>query len=211
MTTVWKPAFEELEYFDPRLAIDLETLMDRYTESPAPAADGRGPERARGRLAGRARRSGSASGQGDGFNFFARRQFRLVVGRAPRSNASTSTRWGNPKKKWTRAVRAIVLLEHIGTPGCRGDPRRTWPPAIPTPSPPRWPGKPWTRHGPSSRVTTKPGLEPPKSPRIFPLTRILNLYYTMSRHPTIRSREGSRRLIEARILPEKETSDVEAW
>ena len=23
---------------------------------------------------------------------------------------------GNPKKKWTRAVRAIVLLEHIGTP-----------------------------------------------------------------------------------------------
>ena len=32
--SVWKPAFEELEYFDPRLAIDLQTLMDRYTESP---------------------------------------------------------------------------------------------------------------------------------------------------------------------------------
>ena len=32
--SVWKPAFEELEYFDPRLAIDLETLMDRYTEAP---------------------------------------------------------------------------------------------------------------------------------------------------------------------------------
>ena len=30
--SVWKPAFEELEYFDPRLAIDLQTLMDRYTE-----------------------------------------------------------------------------------------------------------------------------------------------------------------------------------
>ena len=32
---VWKPAFEELEYFDPRLAFDLKILMDRYTESPA--------------------------------------------------------------------------------------------------------------------------------------------------------------------------------
>ena len=31
---VWKPAFEELDYFDPRLAIDLETLMERYTEYP---------------------------------------------------------------------------------------------------------------------------------------------------------------------------------
>jgi hypothetical protein len=31
---VWKPAFEELEYFDPRLAFDLETLMDRYKEAP---------------------------------------------------------------------------------------------------------------------------------------------------------------------------------
>jgi hypothetical protein len=32
---VWKPAFEELEYFDPRLAIDLQELMDRITKSPA--------------------------------------------------------------------------------------------------------------------------------------------------------------------------------
>jgi hypothetical protein len=31
---VWKPAFEDLDYFDPRLAIDLETLMGRYTEYP---------------------------------------------------------------------------------------------------------------------------------------------------------------------------------
>jgi hypothetical protein len=31
---VWTPAFEELDYFDPRLAIDLETLMGRYTEYP---------------------------------------------------------------------------------------------------------------------------------------------------------------------------------
>ena len=32
---IWKPAFEELEYFDPRLAIDLQTLMANVTESPA--------------------------------------------------------------------------------------------------------------------------------------------------------------------------------
>ena len=32
--SIWKPAFEELEYLDPRLAIDLQTLMGRYTESP---------------------------------------------------------------------------------------------------------------------------------------------------------------------------------
>ncbi len=31
---VWKPAFDELEYFDPRLAFDLQTLMDHYTETP---------------------------------------------------------------------------------------------------------------------------------------------------------------------------------
>ncbi len=31
---LWKSAFEQLEYFDPRLAIGLEELMDRVTESP---------------------------------------------------------------------------------------------------------------------------------------------------------------------------------
>jgi hypothetical protein len=31
----WKGAFEELEYFDPRLAIDLETLMAEVTKAPA--------------------------------------------------------------------------------------------------------------------------------------------------------------------------------
>ena len=42
---VWKPAFEELDYFDPRLAIDLETLMERYTEYPVRTAAGRGVKR----------------------------------------------------------------------------------------------------------------------------------------------------------------------
>ena len=31
---VWRPAFDELDYLDPRLAIDIETLMDRCTEYP---------------------------------------------------------------------------------------------------------------------------------------------------------------------------------
>ena len=31
----WKTAYEELEYSDPRLAIDLETLMADVTTSPA--------------------------------------------------------------------------------------------------------------------------------------------------------------------------------
>ena len=31
---IWKPAREELEYFDPRLAIEPEALMDHYKESP---------------------------------------------------------------------------------------------------------------------------------------------------------------------------------
>src|SRR5205823_6643650 len=31
----WKPAWEELSYFDPRLAIDLETLMKEVTQTPA--------------------------------------------------------------------------------------------------------------------------------------------------------------------------------
>src|SRR5262249_46939687 len=33
--TIWKSAFEELGYFDPRLAIGLEKLMEDVTESPA--------------------------------------------------------------------------------------------------------------------------------------------------------------------------------
>ena len=31
----WKKAFVELEYFDARLAIDLETLMNTVTAAPA--------------------------------------------------------------------------------------------------------------------------------------------------------------------------------
>ena len=35
---IWNPVFEELRYFDPRLAIPLPDLMDRVTKSPADSA-----------------------------------------------------------------------------------------------------------------------------------------------------------------------------
>jgi hypothetical protein len=110
---VWKPAFEELEYFDPRLAIDLETLMDRYKEAPGrqrmvAVLSGREPDRLAGLTVELHR-----LGRGDGFNFVAKGSW-WAEHRVDRINESGV--WGNPKKKWTRAVRAIVLLEHLGTP-----------------------------------------------------------------------------------------------
>jgi hypothetical protein len=111
---VWKPAFEELEYFDPRLAIDLQTLMDRYKETPT-------RQRMVEILSGR--EVGSLKGKDiqlrkfggpDDFNFFAVNEGSWwAENRVERLN---STYWATTRKKWTRAVRAIVLLEHIGTP-----------------------------------------------------------------------------------------------
>jgi hypothetical protein len=107
----WKPAFEELDYYDPRLAIDLTTLMNDVTDSPA-------RQRMVEVLSGRA--AGSLTGKtvnlrplgnGEGFNFFANGSW-WAEHRVERLNVG----WGNPKKKWTRAVRAITLLEFIGTP-----------------------------------------------------------------------------------------------
>jgi hypothetical protein len=109
---VWKTAFEELEYFDPRLAIDLETLMADVTDAPARQ---RMVEVLSGRPAGSL---GTKEvilrpvGQGDGFNFFAGGSW-WAEHQVARLNSAP---WGNLKKKWTRSVRAIVLLEHIGTP-----------------------------------------------------------------------------------------------
>ncbi len=110
---VWKSAFEELEYFDPRLAIDLQELMERVTETPA-------RERMVEVLSGR--EAGALAGKnvqlravgGEGFNFFAE-NFGSWWAEHKVSRLNL-THWGNYKKKWTRAIRAIVLLEHIGTP-----------------------------------------------------------------------------------------------
>jgi hypothetical protein len=113
---VWKSAREELEYFDPRLAIDLQTLMEHYKESPLRQRMVEVlSDRPVGQLAGKEitlRRVG----RGDGFNFFAQPEFGSwwAEHKLERINGSSG---GNRKKKWTRAVRAILVLEHVGTPG----------------------------------------------------------------------------------------------
>ena len=100
---VWKPAFEELEYFDPRLAIDLETLMDRYKEAP-------GRQRMVEVLSGR--EAGQLAGKkvilrkhGEYFNFFAEPNFGSWWAEHKLDRVNHSDGWGNPKKKWTRAGR----------------------------------------------------------------------------------------------------------
>jgi hypothetical protein len=110
--TIWMSAFEEFEYFDPRMAIDLETLMKDVTESPArqrmvEVMSGRPAESLKGKEVS-IRKVGE-----DGFNFFDGGGSWWAEHGIERLN---STRWRNEKKKWTRAVRAIVLLEHIATP-----------------------------------------------------------------------------------------------
>jgi hypothetical protein len=109
---VWKPAFDEFEYLDPRLAIDLETLMKEVTEAPA-------RQRLVEVLSGN--KAGALQGMdvhlrelnnGEGFNFFSDKGSWWAEHRVERINAAG---WAI-RRSWVRAVRAIVLLEHIGTP-----------------------------------------------------------------------------------------------
>ncbi len=110
----WKPAFEELEYYDPRLAVDLETLMQIVVDAPrrqrmVSVLSGRDPAGLEGKKV-ELRKVGVGGGHNfqstPGGSWWAEVDVSLVN--------TTATR--NPKKKWTRAVRAIALLEHIGTP-----------------------------------------------------------------------------------------------
>jgi hypothetical protein len=112
---VWKPALEELEYFDPRLALDLPDLMDRYTETP-------GRQRMVELMSGRP--AGVLKAQelrlmkvADGYNFVVKTdQGSASFWAESRLDRVGTARWDHPKKKWTRAVRAIVLLQYISTP-----------------------------------------------------------------------------------------------
>jgi hypothetical protein len=115
----WKTATEELEYFDPRLAIDLPTLMDEVTERVPRArlaALLSGDRSAETLLKENApitlSRNGGKNGEEEYFNF---RQVGSwwAESRVERINVGI---WGNRRKYWTRAVRAVVLLEHIGSP-----------------------------------------------------------------------------------------------
>jgi hypothetical protein len=108
---VWNTAFEDLEYYDPRLAMDLEALMDRITEAPARQ---RLVEVLSGSTAGRLKdKTVGLRNLGKYYNFFAGRAAFGAEHNISKINIST---FGGSKRKWTRAVRAIMLLGHIGTP-----------------------------------------------------------------------------------------------
>ncbi len=138
---VWKPAFEELEYFDPRLAIDLQTLMDRYKESPARQ---RMVEVLSGHEAGSLKGKDVQlrklrNGGPDDFNFTqlteARGGPRTASSASPPSMGATSRRSGP-------APSARFCSWNISAPPMPWPSSKIWPPAIPTPIPPRWPRKP---------------------------------------------------------------------
>ena len=109
---VWNAAFEELEYFDPRLAVDLETLMENVTTKPLRQ---RLVEILSGRDAGslgegdvQLRNTG-----GDSFNFTSGNGSWWAEVKVSRLGSDS---WRGNKKKWARAARAIALLEHIKSP-----------------------------------------------------------------------------------------------
>ena len=109
-------AFEELEYFDPRLAIDLETLMAEVTATPNRQ---RLVELLGDRKLGslleqdiQLRPSGSGANAKEYFNFVSNNASWWAEAKLNRLSRGGS--W-NGKKKWVRAIRAIVLLEQIGS------------------------------------------------------------------------------------------------
>ncbi len=110
---VWKAAWDELDYLDPRLAIDLEKLMDEVTENPA---------RTRMVAICSERSADSLTGKdvkirpigpmrSDGFNFFDGTGSWWAEHRIERIGKGA---W-SPKKAWTRAARGVAILEQIGT------------------------------------------------------------------------------------------------
>jgi hypothetical protein len=113
----WKAAVEELGWFDPRLAIELPTLMDEVTERVPRArlvALLSGDREAGQLLAKDLPLKLNAHNGKDGetyYNFFQEGSW-WAEHRIERLNEGP---WGSRRRYWTRAVRAIVLLEHLGT------------------------------------------------------------------------------------------------
>lgn len=106
----WNAAWDELDYLDPRLAIDLPTLMNEVINNPA-----------RTRLVELCsqRAADSLTGQDvkirpvgdDGFNFFSTNGSWWAEHRIDRINKYSWTQ----KKSWTRAARGVAILEQIGS------------------------------------------------------------------------------------------------
>jgi hypothetical protein len=107
---VWKAAWETLDYLDPRLAIDLPTLMEEVTDVAA---------RTRMVELCSQREADSLAGKNvtlrpvgdDGFNFFDGRGSWWAEHRVERIGG---TSW-NRKTAWTRAARGVAILEQINT------------------------------------------------------------------------------------------------
>jgi hypothetical protein len=107
----WKAAWDELDYLDPRLAIDLPTLMNEVTDHPA-----------RTRLVELCsqRPADSLAGKdvqlrpvgADGFNFFSPD---LGSWWAEHRIERIGTSSWRPKNAWTRAARGVAILEQTGS------------------------------------------------------------------------------------------------
>jgi len=105
----WKAAWDELDYLDPRLAIDLPTLMSEVTEKPS---------RTRMVELCSERPADSLAGQdvqirpvgNDGYNFTSRGSW-WAEHRIDRIGQS----FWNTKRAWVRAARGVAILEEIGS------------------------------------------------------------------------------------------------
>lgn len=114
-----KAAIEELEYYDPRLAIELPALFDIVTTHTGRAymvgllSGDRLTERLLEQNAPiTLSQHGGKNGEEVYYNFRQGGSW-WAEHRVGQINATVH---GNRRKYWTRAVRAITLLEHIGTP-----------------------------------------------------------------------------------------------
>jgi hypothetical protein len=108
----WKPAFEKLQYLDPRLATGLPALMKDVTDQVTrnrlvEVLCDYSPDSLAGKTVTlrKFKKEEEYNFVESGSSWWAEAQIaRLNIG-------------GTTKRKWTRAARAIALLEHIATPG----------------------------------------------------------------------------------------------
>ncbi len=126
----WRPAFEKLQYFDPRLATALPTLMKDVTEQVTrnrlvEVLCDYSPDTMAGKTV-----TLRKFAKEEEYNFVSNDSSWWAEARVARLNIG-----GTTKRKWTRAARAIALLEHIATAGAAAvlkDMTTGHPDAIPT-------------------------------------------------------------------------------